>query len=78
MCQKCNKEFLCFKDPKCPSCGANNYYSVNCKLLHLEKKKNCNVQVGFKWWRPEDGDMLKVIQDPRYSHLEEEGATIGD
>ena len=72
LCKLCGLEFETDRDPKCDECGANNMYSNDCKLIYLEPKKGDNISVGFRWWdAKKDGDMLKVIQDPRYAHLED-------
>ena len=48
-CLKCNKEFETAHDPKCPDCGANNYYSNNCKLIFNDIPKESRITGGFTW-----------------------------
>ena len=51
-CLKCNVEFEQQKgDPKCPKCGANNYYGFNIKRVECAKQTTPlgNVQGGVDW-----------------------------
>ena len=72
LCVKCNKEFECEGDPKCPLCNSNNYYSQNCKLVNLANKPKQDVNMGITWTLKED-NLDHFLFSNKYDHLGDNG-----